>query len=90
MLDSRYAKLRPALPQGQVVCFLAESEISPLEASEEWYNAQYSLAPTLLTPGSNCEFVISYSPQSDALLDKKFALVRDSGDGVKLFRRERQ
>ncbi len=58
VLDSRYAELRPALPQSQVICFLAEPEISQEGAIREKYAAQYGLAPSLLAQGSNCEFFV--------------------------------
>lgn len=58
VLDSRYAKLRPALPGDQVVCFVAKPGISTQGAIDERYSAQYGLAPSLLTLDSNCEFVV--------------------------------
>jgi hypothetical protein len=58
LVDSSYAKLRPNLPQGQVVCFVAEPGIPQEKAVGERYSAQYGLAPSLLTPGEDCEFVI--------------------------------
>jgi hypothetical protein len=58
LVDSNYAKLRPNLPQGQVVCFVAEPGIPREKALGERWSAQYSLAPNLLIPGEDCEFVI--------------------------------
>lgn len=58
VVDSRYAQLRPALPQGQVVCFLPEAGVSEQGAIDERYSAQYGLAPVLLTPGSTCEWFL--------------------------------
>jgi hypothetical protein len=58
LLDAGFAKLRPALPRGQVVCFQAGPGIPDIRATLEHYVAQYSLAPSLLTVGSKCEFVI--------------------------------
>lgn len=55
VLDSRYAKLRPMLPRGQVFCFLAKPGVSPQGAVYGRYSAQYGMAPSLLTPDSNCE-----------------------------------
>jgi hypothetical protein len=63
VLDSRYAKLRPTLPQGQVACFLAKPGISQAEAIDERYTAQYGLAPSLLAQGSNCESFVQLFSQ---------------------------
>jgi hypothetical protein len=58
VLDYRYAKLRPLVPKGQVVCFRAVPGIPREKADAQLYSAQYFLAPTLLTPGSDCESFI--------------------------------
>jgi hypothetical protein len=63
VLDSRYAKLRPFVPQGQVVCFLAESGVPRENAVGEYYSAEYGLAPSLLTLGSNCESFLELTSQ---------------------------
>lgn len=63
VLDSRFAKLRPFVPQGQIVCFLAEPGVSGERASGEYYSAEYGLAPSLLTLGSSCESFLELTSQ---------------------------
>ena len=66
-LDSRYATLLPALPRDQTVCFLAEPGIPQEKAVVEWHSAEYGLAPKLLTPDSNCEFVVQLTSRGPCL-----------------------
>lgn len=58
VLDSRFARLRPALPRDQVICFIAEPGLSREKADGELFSAQYGLAPALLTRDSDCESYI--------------------------------
>jgi len=75
VLDSCYARLRPSLPRGVVGCFRGEPDMSRVDFGRQWFIAQYGLAPSLLTAGSDCEFFIEVSPQGPSFRMK----ARDPG-----------
>jgi hypothetical protein len=90
--DRFYAELIPYLPaRGHVGLVMVLAPGTP-QSERQYYFLQYALAPRLVMPGSDEEFVIAYGPPAArvALLDStKFALVKPFENEFALYRRVR-
>ena len=90
--DRFYAEMIPYLPaRGRVGLVQAATPGTPVQ-QRQYYFLQYALAPRLVMPGADEEFVIVYGPPAAraSLLDPtKFALVKPFEDDFALYRRTR-
>ena len=90
--DRYYAQLKPYLPSRGRIGIVQAAAPHTTGQEREYYFLQYALAPRLLVPGSDAEFVIACGPPSAAatLLDlSKFVVVRQFYDDFALYRRVR-
>lgn len=90
--DQFYSGMAPYLPaRGRVGLVQAATAGTPAQ-QRQYYFLQYALAPRLVMPGPDEEFVIAYGPPAtrSTLLDtSKFALVNAFEDDFALYRRTR-
>lgn len=90
--DRFYSEMTPYLPaDGRVGLVQVAAQGTPTR-ERQYYFIQYALAPRLVMPGADEEFVIAYGPPraAAALVDPaKFALVRQFEDEFSLYRRMR-
>lgn len=86
----RFVALRKTLPAHGVVGYISDKTGD--EATWEYYQTQYFLAPLLLDRSSDREFVVGnfQHPYVDAdwLANHNLILLQDFGDGVMLFSRK--
>jgi hypothetical protein len=90
--DRYYRQMVPYLPERGRVGLVQVAVAGTTARARENYFLQYALAPHLVMPGSDEEFVIAYGPPAAAgsLLDPaKFSLVRSFYDDFALYRRTR-
>jgi hypothetical protein len=88
--DRFYAELLPYLPTRGRVGLVQVAAPGSIPSQRQRYYLQYALAPRLVMPGADEEFVIAYGPPAarTALLDpSKFTLVRLFEDEFALYRR---
>ena len=91
--DRIYSQLALHLPATGRVGLLQVSAIGSTAQQRERYFLQYALAPRLVMPGADEEFVIVHGPAAAAaaLVDgSRFALARRFDDDVALYRRTRR
>jgi hypothetical protein len=82
--DERFSALKAELPQRGVVGYIGEAGTPALA---DYYLAQYALAPLVVDDSPNHPLVVGNfpGPASDNASKPKLRLVRDFGDGVKLY-----
>jgi hypothetical protein len=88
--DRIYAQLAWHLPATGRVGLLQVSPTGSPAQQREYYFLQYALAPRLVMPGADEDFLIVHGPAAAgaALVDgSKFALARRFDDDVALYRR---
>ena len=88
--DRFYAELFPYLPARGRVGLVQVAAPGSTARQRQQYFLQYALAPRLVMPGADEEFVIAYGPPASraSLVDPaKFTLVRLFGDEFALYRR---
>jgi len=89
--DLRFDGVRSLLPARGVVGYLgspAPEGATALLHFRRYLLAQYALAPVLLIETTDPEFVVgNFEPGAAAPAQPGFAVVRDFGDGLVLFRR---
>jgi hypothetical protein len=90
--DRFYAGLIPYLPsRGPVGLVQVAQPGTPLHG-RQYFFLQYALAPRLVMPGADEEFVVAYGPpaaQASLLDASKFTLVKAFEDEFALYRRTR-
>jgi hypothetical protein len=79
--EQRFASLRRQLPARGVVGYIGESGNS---GTEDYYLAQYELAPLVVERSPNHSLVVGSFPNSQTVLPENLQLVRDFGNGVLL------
>lgn len=90
--DRYYRQLLPYLPERGAVGLVQVAAPGDIAREREYYFLQYALAPRLVMPGADQEFVIAYGPPAPAaalLPASRFALVRQFYDDFALYRRTR-
>jgi hypothetical protein len=90
--DRYYRQLLPYLPERGAVGLVQVAAHGAPAREREYYFLQYALAPRLVVPGADQEFVIAYGPAGPAaalLPESKFILVRSFHDDFALYRRTR-
>jgi hypothetical protein len=91
--DRFYSELVAYLPaRGRVGLVQVAPEGTPAR-ERQYYFLQYALAPRLVMPGADEEFVVAYGPAATraSLLDAtRFTLVRPFEDEFALYRRTRR
>jgi hypothetical protein len=90
--DRVYAGMIPYLPARGRVGLVQGLPQGTLPQQRQYYYLQYALAPRLLMPGADEEFVIAYGPAAAhaALLDTaRFSLVKPFDDEFAIYRRTR-
>jgi hypothetical protein len=96
--EDRFQSLRHTLPSSGVVGYLGDPALGSDDGEESkqtallhfrrYLLAQYALAPLLLVENTDPELVIgNFEPGTPARVPPGFAVARDFGDGVVLFRR---
>ena len=88
--DRFYAELLPYLPARGRVGLVQAAAPGSTPRQRQLYFPQYTLAPRLVMPGADEQFVIAYGPPAarTALIDpSKFTLVRLFEDEFALYRR---
>jgi hypothetical protein len=89
--EVRFAELRQVLPPHATVGYVSDIGGAGFSRSGAYYLAQYALAPALLDPGVNHEWIVGNfsSPAAieAALREKHLAPARDFGNGVLLLRK---
>jgi len=82
--DERFSALKTVLPQRGVVGYVGEAGTPALG---DYYLAQYALAPLVVENSPNHPLVVGNFPglASGNGSEQKLQLVRDFGDGVKLY-----
>jgi hypothetical protein len=91
--DRVYAGMLPYLPPRGRVGLVQVLPQGTLPQQRQYFFLQYALAPRLLIPGADEEFVIAYGPAAahSSLLDTaKFSLVKPFDDEFAVYRRTRQ
>ena len=91
--DERFANIRKALPSRGVIGYINSHDRNVVDATADYYLAQYALAPLVLDRNSSHDFVIGNFPDTDsspATLPQGLHLVRDFGDGVLLLAADSQ
>jgi hypothetical protein len=91
--DGVYAGMIPYLPPRGRVGLVQVLPQGTLPQQRQYFFLQYALAPRLLIPGADEEFVIAYGPAAahSSLLDTtKFSLVKPFDDEFAVYRRTRQ
>jgi hypothetical protein len=78
--DQRFALLKAALPQNGVVGYVGDSD-----NLEDYYLAQYALAPVVVDRSPNHPLVVGNFPTAPAPADSNLQLLKDFGNGVLLF-----
>ena len=79
--EQRFAPLKTQLPTRGVVGYLGESGNS---GTEDYYLAQYSLAPLVVERSLHHPLVVGSFPNSQPVLPENLQPVRDFGNGVLL------
>jgi hypothetical protein len=79
--EQRFTALRTQLPTRGVVGYVGQSDN---RGTEDYYLAQYALAPLLLEHSPNHPLVIASFPDAPPVLPQNLELVRDFGNGVLL------
>lgn len=96
--ENRFQALRRALPSSGVVGYLGDPALGSGDAEQSkrtallhfrrYLLAQYALAPILLVENTDPELLIgNFEPGMPARVPPGFAMTREFGDGVVLFRR---
>lgn len=88
--DRFYAELVPYLPTRGRVGLVQAAAVGSTAQQRQRYFLQYALAPRLVMPGTDEEFVIAYGPpesQASLVDHAKFRLVRLFEDEFALYRR---
>lgn len=91
--DRYYAGMIPYLPARGRVGLVQVKAQGTIAQQREYFFLQYALAPRLVIPGADEEFVIAYGPPAAqlTLLDPStFALVKPFDDDFALYRRMRR
>ena len=91
--DAVYAGMIPYLPPRGRVGLVQVLPQGTLPQQRQYFFLQYALAPRLLMPGADDEFVIVYGPAAarPALLDiARFSLVKPFDDEFAIYRRIHQ
>jgi hypothetical protein len=79
--EQRFTALRTQLPARGVIGYVGESGN---RGTEDYYLAQYTLAPLVIERSPNHPLVIASFPDSPPVLAQNLKLVRDFGNGVLL------
>ena len=85
----RFAGVADLLPPGEVIGYVTNEPDSP-EATRAYYLTQYVLAPCILAWGEGPELVLvdDRSEGKGRPVEVRGRLLRDGGDGVRLYIRE--
>jgi len=79
--EQRFFALGTQLPARGVIGYVGESDN---RGTEDYYLAQYALAPLVIERSPNHPLVIASFPNSRPVLPENLQLVRDFGNGVLL------
>lgn len=79
--DQRFAALKAQLPAGGLVGYIGESGNS---GTEDYYLAQYALAPVVVEHSAKHSLVIANFPSAPPTLPDDLRVVRDFGNGLLL------
>ena len=88
--DRFYGGMIPYLPARGPVGLVQSAPQGTIGQQRQYFFLQYALAPRLIMPGADEEFVIAYGPPAarPALLDvSKFSLIKSFDDELALYRR---
>lgn len=91
-LDQRLAQLRAALAQSRVAGLVLSTEFNELDVSRLKYQTQYALAPTIVLPGTDAEFVVVIGRRGAATAEPDaaaFELQQSFDEYLRLYRRRR-
>ena len=85
--DTRFAALKSAVPGETVLGYFTDSDMQDVAVQAEYHVAQYALAPIIVLNRSDQKLVVGmlHKPGNPP---PNFELVRDFGNGVKLFRNQ--
>ena len=87
---ARYQALRLALPDTGVVGYVSDGleggSFTSLEALQDFFLTQYSLAPVIVQPGARHALVVGNFSRKPSALPGHLTLLWDFGDGIVLFR----
>ncbi|UCC71612.1 MAG: hypothetical protein JSV86_14665 [Gemmatimonadota bacterium] len=88
--EARFAPLREQLPARGVVGYasdgLAAGSFTSLEAMQDYFLTQYSLAPLIVVRGADPPLVVGNFRTAQSALPEGTTVLRDLGDGVVLLR----
>lgn len=88
--ERRLKPARAMLPREGVVGYVTDDDMDSLEQTRYLYLTQYSLCPLIVTKGKDHPFVIAYFRDAGAgPAVQDLTLVKDLGDGVRLYRNSR-
>jgi hypothetical protein len=79
--EQRFTALRTQLPASGVIGYVGESGNA---GTEDYYLAQYSLAPLVVDRSPNHPLVVGSFPSGQTALPKNLQAIRDFGNGVLL------
>lgn len=94
-LESRFVALKAALPASGPIGYMTDPGVSleETDAKAELHLTQYALAPWIIEPDAGHTTVVGNfrnAVDGGAISARGLDLVRDFGDGLYLFRRERR
>lgn len=91
--DREYRALSPYLPAAAAIGLVQALPGGTPARERQYYFLQYALAPRLVVPGTDQEFVVVQGAASDAegaIDGASFTLIRRFGDDFALYRRTRR
>ncbi len=87
--EARFREVRDALPASGVVGYVSDglvgSAFTSMEAMQEYFLTQYSLAPLIVVRGGGQRLVVGNYSEPPATPPAGFTVLRDFGGGVLLF-----
>ena len=86
--DRHVAEIVPALPPSGVVGYWNDQDGSPAE-QQEYYLLQYALAPRVVVKSLAQQFIVATVHSAESRVPgANLELVRDSGTGLKVYRKK--
>ena len=90
-LDRQYAQLRAPLAGVDVAGLLISPTVGNVEAGRIRYQLEYALAPCLLIPSADPDFVVAFGPLAPPDFDEsKFEIVDQVNESLRLYRRRQR
>ncbi len=100
LYERRFNSLREVLPKRGIVCYVSDQQTEPggtsADRTRDFYLSQYALSPLIVISGAECKLLVVNRTKPghgmlipNPLLGDEYLLVRDCGNGIMLFRREK-